>query len=312
MGLRIRDAENVPKPLVQIGYRPVLWHVMKYYAHYGHKDFILCLGYGADAIKRYFLDYSECASNDFVLSQGGRKVELFNSDIHDWRITFATPASTPYRPAAESGRALPRWRGGIPGQLQRRSHRSPLPQQLDHFHRNKKIASFLCVLPNLSYHVVSTEPGSSLVTGVHAITNGSVRINGGYFAFKKEIFNYIEEGKSSSSNHSSASSMRSSCSATPTMASGPAWIPSRPPVAGKPVGSGSAPWHAWRGDNALMIQTVCSGAVAEFSTGAVRSATESPGRARPYATDRNQARQIPTTKTRTHHRQIRRMTGEIQ
>ena len=89
MGLRIRDAENVPKPLVQIGYRPVLWHVMKYYAHYGHKDFILCLGYGADAIKRYFLDYSECASNDFVLSQGGRKVELFNSDIHDWRITFA-------------------------------------------------------------------------------------------------------------------------------------------------------------------------------------------------------------------------------
>ena len=89
MGLRIRDAENTPKPLVQIGYRPVLWHVMKYYAHYGHKDFILCLGYGADAIKRYFLEYSECTSNDFVLSAGGRKVELYNSDIHDWRITFA-------------------------------------------------------------------------------------------------------------------------------------------------------------------------------------------------------------------------------
>src|SRR4051794_25720884 len=51
-GLRIRDAENIPKPLAQIGYRPVIWHVMKYYAHYGHKDFILCLGYGADQIKR--------------------------------------------------------------------------------------------------------------------------------------------------------------------------------------------------------------------------------------------------------------------
>jgi len=46
LGLRIRDAEDIPKPMVQIGYRPVLWHVMKYYAHFGHKDFILCLGTG--------------------------------------------------------------------------------------------------------------------------------------------------------------------------------------------------------------------------------------------------------------------------
>ena len=76
LGLRIRDAEDVPKPMVQIGYRPVLWHVMKYYAHFGHKDFILCLGHRADAIKKYFLDYNECASNDFVMSGGGKKVEL--------------------------------------------------------------------------------------------------------------------------------------------------------------------------------------------------------------------------------------------
>jgi len=195
MGLRIRDAENIPKPLVQIGYRPVLWHVMKYYAHYGHKDFILCLGYGADAIKRYFLDYSECASNDFVLSQGGRKVELYNSDIHDWRITFADTGIN-----SNIGQRLKAVERYLEGEEEFLANYSdglsdlPLPQQLDHFHRNNKIASFLCVLPNLSYHVVSTEPGNSLVTGVHAITNGSVRINGGYFAFKKEIFDYIEEG----------------------------------------------------------------------------------------------------------------------
>src|SRR6188472_897895 len=69
-GLRIRDGENVPKPMVTIGYRPILWHVMKYYAHFGHKDFILCLGHRGDAIKDYFLNYSECASNDFILSGG--------------------------------------------------------------------------------------------------------------------------------------------------------------------------------------------------------------------------------------------------
>ena len=62
LGMRIREAgENVPKPMVTIGYRPILWHVMKYYAHFGHKDFILCLGYRGDVIKNYFLNYSECA-----------------------------------------------------------------------------------------------------------------------------------------------------------------------------------------------------------------------------------------------------------
>ena len=89
LGMRIRDAENLPKPLVHIGNRPLLWHVMKYYAHFGHKDFVLCLGYRADAIKNYFLNYNECVSNDFVLSGGGKDLELMSRDIQDWRITFA-------------------------------------------------------------------------------------------------------------------------------------------------------------------------------------------------------------------------------
>src|SRR5260370_5084844 len=67
---------------------------MKYLAHAGHKDFILCLGYRGDAIKKYFLSYDECVSNDFVLSDGGRKVELVHSDISDWRITFADTGGT--------------------------------------------------------------------------------------------------------------------------------------------------------------------------------------------------------------------------
>ena len=88
LGLRLRDySESIPKPLVPIGNRPILWHVMKYYAHYGHRDFILCLGYRGEAIKEFFLNYNECMSNDFILSQGGKKVELFASDIQDWHIT---------------------------------------------------------------------------------------------------------------------------------------------------------------------------------------------------------------------------------
>ena len=81
-GIRLRDyAETVPKPMVPIGLRPVLWHVMRYYAHFGHREFILCLGYRADAIKDYFLRYSEAVSNDFVLADGGRSIELLASDI---------------------------------------------------------------------------------------------------------------------------------------------------------------------------------------------------------------------------------------
>jgi len=68
-GTRLREySETIPKPLVNIGERPIIWHLMKYYAHFGHKDFILCLGYRGDLIKEYFLKYDECASNDFVLS----------------------------------------------------------------------------------------------------------------------------------------------------------------------------------------------------------------------------------------------------
>jgi len=194
LGLRIRDAEDIPKPMVQIGYRPILWHVMKYYAHFGHKDFILCLGHRADAVKDYFLGYNECASNDFVLT-GGTKLELFSSDIHDWRITFADTgvnANIGQRlKAVEKYLAmedvfLANYSDGLTD--------LPLPQQLAHFHDHDKIASFLCVRPDVGYHMVSVQEGqSSLVSGIHAINNGSVRINGGFFIFKRAIFDYIGE-----------------------------------------------------------------------------------------------------------------------
>ena len=87
MGLRLREhSETVPKPMVPIGYRPVLWYVMKYYANHGHNEFILCLGHQAHAIKDYFRNYDETLTNDFVLEGGG--VQLLGSDIEDWRITF--------------------------------------------------------------------------------------------------------------------------------------------------------------------------------------------------------------------------------
>src|SRR4051812_9325793 len=95
LGMRVGgESEENSKPLVPIGDPPVLWHVMKYYAHYGHKDFILCLGYQADTFKNYFLNYNECLSNDFILTKGGKEMKLLNSDIQDWRITFVDTGTT--------------------------------------------------------------------------------------------------------------------------------------------------------------------------------------------------------------------------
>jgi glucose-1-phosphate cytidylyltransferase len=195
LGLRIRDAEDIPKPMVHIGYRPILWHVMKYYAHFGHTEFILCLGYRADAVKNYFLNYNECASNDFVLSEGGKNLQLINRDISDWRITFVDTGIS-----SNIGQRLKAVQPFLEGEEEFLANYSdgltnmPLPEQIDHFHRQDKIASFLCVRPNLSYHLVSLEQeNGSLVSDIHSIDNGTVRINGGFFVFKNQIFDYIHE-----------------------------------------------------------------------------------------------------------------------
>jgi len=193
--MRLRDyAENVPKPMVPIGYRPIIWHLMKYYAHYGHKDFVLCLGYRGDMIKEYFLSYEECVSNDFVLSQGGRKRELLSSDITDWRITFVETG-----PNTNIGQRLKAVAAHVAGEEMFLANYSDaltdlyMPDQLAHFRHHNKVAGFLGVRPSMSYHFATTgEDG--LVTGFHDIAQSGLRVNGGFFIFKQDIFRYLENG----------------------------------------------------------------------------------------------------------------------
>lgn len=194
LGMRLRDyAENVPKPMVPIGYRPIIWHLMKYYAHFGHKDFILCLGYRGDVIKHYFLNYEEFVTNDFVLSDGGRRRELLSSDIEDWRITFVDTGLT-----ANIGQRLLAVRKHLEGEPVFLANYAdgltdlPLPAQLAHFQRHDVVASFASVTPNLSYHAVLSE-ADGRVTGFRDIVESGVRVNGGYFILKQDIFRYVHE-----------------------------------------------------------------------------------------------------------------------
>jgi glucose-1-phosphate cytidylyltransferase len=196
-GMRLRDyAENVPKPLVPIGYRPILWHVMKYYAHYGHKDFILALGYRGDLIKDYFLNYNEYVSNDFVLADGGKTRELLHSDIKDWRITFVDTGMH-----SNLAQRLVAVRPHLAGEREFMVNYADgltdldLDRHLAHFRAQGKIASFLCVRPNLTYEIVSMKNGGGEVGNIQNIKDSGFRINGGYFIFRPEIFEYIKAGE---------------------------------------------------------------------------------------------------------------------
>jgi glucose-1-phosphate cytidylyltransferase len=193
LGMRLRDhSENVPKPLVKIGNMPILWHVMKYYAHYGHTDFILCLGYQGEAIKHYFLNYSECTPNDFILSNGGKNIDLLNTDIQNWRIHFVDTGAR-----SNIGQRLKAVQKFLKGEDEFLANYSDgltdlhLPDLIDFFHRKGKVASFVNVAPNLSYHFISVKNGGT-VTAIKDIKSSNIRINGGYYVFKKEIFDYLD------------------------------------------------------------------------------------------------------------------------
>jgi glucose-1-phosphate cytidylyltransferase len=195
LGMRLREySDSIPKPMVSIGYRPLLWHVMKYYAHYGHKDFILCLGYKADTIKDYFLNYDECISNNFVLSKGGKDIQMLNSDIHDWSITFVDTGVH-----ANVGQRLKAVQEHLRGEETFLANYSdgvtdmPLPEYLEHFQERGKIASFVSVRSPHTYHVISTK--GDMVRSIQHINKSSIRINGGFFAFRNEIFDYLHEGE---------------------------------------------------------------------------------------------------------------------
>ena len=82
------EENNIPKPLVPIGPRPLIWHIMKYYSSFGHNEFILTLGYKAELFKSYFHNYREWISNDHQLDMANNNIEIMNEDTKDWKITF--------------------------------------------------------------------------------------------------------------------------------------------------------------------------------------------------------------------------------
>ena len=195
LGTRLREhSDTIPKPLVNIGYRPILWSLMKYYAHFGHKEFILCLGYKGDMIKEFFLNYNECLSNDFVMTNGGKDIQLFNSDIQDWKITFVDTGLH-----SNIGQRLLAVRKHLEGDDLFLANYSdglsdlPFDDYLKACREKNAIASFIGIRTAQSFHAVHAD-AEGMAVDFGRVTDTEFWVNGGFFVFRKEIFDYIEAG----------------------------------------------------------------------------------------------------------------------
>jgi len=191
-GMRLRDySDKVPKPMVTVGNRPVLWHVMKYYAQYGHTEFILALGHRAAAIKDFFLNYEEAISNDFILRGGGRDKQLLTSDIDDWTITFVDTGIN-----AEIGQRLSRVRQYLDGEEVFLANYADgvtdldLNEYIETFAATGRAGGLLAVRPPQSYHVVTVQDGEP--TRIGPISGADLWLNGGYFVFRPDVFDYLD------------------------------------------------------------------------------------------------------------------------
>jgi glucose-1-phosphate cytidylyltransferase len=194
LGLRMRSQiDAAPKPMMTIGDRPVLWHVMRYYAHFGHTEFILCLGYGAAAVKHYFLNYEETQSNDFVLSKGGQDVQLLESDISEWKISFVDTGIQ-----TSIGERLRRVRSHLEDDDVFLANYgdtltdAPMDRIVSDFMASDAKASLLAVPPQGSFHVVDVDSGDGhRASNLVSVSELPLWINGGYFVLRQGVFDVL-------------------------------------------------------------------------------------------------------------------------
>ena len=196
-GVRMgEETQRIPKPMIEIGGRPILWHIMRYYSMWGHDEFILCLGYKGEAIKQFFLSYNGALLNDFVLDRNatGTKLELLSRELDKWRITFVDTglnatigerlkAVAPY--IGDDETFLATYGDGLTD--------APLPHVIEAFNESQKTAMFLSVKPQFNAHMVSTDADGNVVS-VEDMSSSDLRINGGFFVLKRQILSMIEPG----------------------------------------------------------------------------------------------------------------------
>jgi glucose-1-phosphate cytidylyltransferase len=196
-GVRMgEETRRIPKPMIDIGGKPILWHIMRYYSMWGHDEFILCLGYKGEVVKQFFLSYNGALLNDFVLDRDatGTRLEMLSRDLDKWRITFLDTglnatigerlkAVEPHLDGDDT--FLATYGDGLTD--------APLTKLIDAFHESGKTAQFLSVRPQFNAHMVTAEADGTVLT-VDGMSTSAIRINGGFMVLKREILDLIEPG----------------------------------------------------------------------------------------------------------------------
>ena len=213
--------------MVNVGNRPIIWHLMKYYAHFGHNDFVLCLGHQAEYIKNYFLKYDECVSNDFVLTEGGAKLDLIHKDIQDWRITFTdTGARTNIGGRLRNVRRFVQHEEVFLANYSDNLSDLDLDKMIGQFLETDAVAGFLCVKPNVSCHFVQSN-AEGQVSGIVSPRRPGSGPTAASSSSVRRFSTTWRRVKNWSKRRSIASSRRESSLPTSTTGSGPVWTLSK-------------------------------------------------------------------------------------
>jgi len=196
LGTRIRDySENIPKPMIPIGDKPILWHLMSYYSQYGHKDFLLCLGFKANVVKDFFINYQPHIYADCVVSGLGSTVETLGNPQQDWRVTMIDTGMW-----RSIGERLFSVRAHLEGEEMFLANYSDglcdvdLEVMIEAFKQSGKVACFVAVRPSFSLHLIEMEQDGK-VNDIRPTQDANLWINGGFFIFRSGIFDYLRDGE---------------------------------------------------------------------------------------------------------------------
>jgi glucose-1-phosphate cytidylyltransferase len=196
LGTRIRDySEAIPKPMILVGHQPILLHIMQYYSHFGHRDFILCLGYKANVIRDYFRNFDASAYSDCVISEFGKKVEVLGPRPPDWRITLVDTGIW-----RNIGQRLMAVKHLVQDQEYFLANYSddlsdvPIPEMVDRLKKSGAVGIFVAVRPQFNFHLAEFEDDGT-VNRIRTNQQSDIWINGGYFVFSNKIFDYMQDGE---------------------------------------------------------------------------------------------------------------------
>lgn len=193
-GTRIRDvADDIPKPMIPIGPYPILWHIMKSYAHFGHKDFIICLGYKGQVIKDFFLNY-EAYTRDFTISFGTGELNYHNSHKEsDWRVTLTDTGGN-----SMTGSRISRIRDYIGDEDFMLTYGDGVSDvdidKLLEFHKSHgKILTVTGVRPPGRFGEMLSDDIGKVIAFNEKPQASAGRISGGFFVASPKLFDYVTD-----------------------------------------------------------------------------------------------------------------------